>query len=30
MTKRNAAVSSDAARARFEELFRDHHVAVVG
>ena len=30
MTKRNAAVSSDAARARFEGLFRDHHVAVVG
>lgn len=30
MTKRNAAVSSNAARARFEELFRDHHVAVVG
>ena len=24
MTKRNAAVSSDAARARFEGLFRDH------
>ena len=30
MTKRNAAVSSNAARARFEGLFRDHHVAVVG
>jgi RNA polymerase sigma-70 factor (ECF subfamily) len=30
MTKRNAAVSADAARARFEGLFRDHHVAVVG
>jgi DNA-directed RNA polymerase specialized sigma24 family protein len=30
MTKRNATVSSDAARARFEGLFRDHHVAVVG
>jgi RNA polymerase sigma-70 factor (ECF subfamily) len=30
MTKRNAAVSADAARTRFEGLFRDHHVAVVG
>jgi len=29
MTKRNAAVSADAATARFERLFRDHHVAVV-
>lgn len=31
MTKRDAAVSVDAAaRGRFEGLFRDHHVAVVG
>jgi RNA polymerase sigma-70 factor (ECF subfamily) len=29
MTKRNAAVGADAATARFEGLFRDHHVAVV-
>jgi RNA polymerase sigma-70 factor (ECF subfamily) len=29
MTKRNAAVGAEAARARFEGLFRDHHVAVV-
>ncbi|MGZ4328339.1 MAG: RNA polymerase sigma factor [Solirubrobacteraceae bacterium] len=29
MTKRNAAAGADAATARFEGLFRDHHVAVV-
>ncbi len=29
MTERNAAVGAEAARARFEGLFRDHHVAVV-
>ena len=30
MTKRTGAISADAARTRFEGLFRDHHVAVAG